>query len=91
MWLNPAMFKSICDVDVTNFPFDDQECSLKFGSWTSDKFKIDLVAKNIIALNRYYVNNGEWKLLNLSAKKERANIPMLSARVRRHNGTNKHP
>ena len=68
-WLNPAMFKSICDVDVTNFPFDDQECSLKFGSWTSDKFKIDLVAKNIIALNRYYVNNGEWKLLNLSAKR----------------------
>ena len=63
------MFKSICGVDVTNFPFDDQECLLKFGSWTSDKFKIDLVAKSIIALNRYYVNNGEWKLLNLSAKR----------------------
>ena len=69
MWLNPAMFKSICGVDVTNFPFDDQECSLTFGSWTSDKFKIELVAKNIIARNRYYVNNGEWKLLNLSAKR----------------------
>ena len=68
-WLNPAMFKSICGVDVTNFPFDDQECLLKFGSWAFDKSKIDLAVKNDSTLNRYYIINGEWKLLNLSVKR----------------------
>ncbi|XP_022787608.1 neuronal acetylcholine receptor subunit alpha-10-like [Stylophora pistillata] len=68
-WLNPAMFKSICSVDVTNFPFDDQECQLKFGSWAFDKSKIDLAVKNGSTLNTYYIKNGEWKMLNLSAKR----------------------
>ncbi|KAL9981976.1 hypothetical protein ACROYT_G010752 [Oculina patagonica] len=69
MWLNPALFKSICSVDITNFPFDDQECLLKFGSWTADKFKIDLAAKNDSVFNSHYVKNGEWKLLNLSTQR----------------------
>ena len=68
-WLNPAMFKSICSVDVTNFPFDDQECLLKFGSWAFDKSKIDLAVRNGSTLNSYYIKNGEWQLLNLSVKR----------------------
>ena len=67
--MNPALFKSICSVDVTNFPFDDQECLLKFGSWSFDISKIDLAVKNDSILNKYYITNGEWKLLNISAKR----------------------
>ena len=29
-----GIFKSSCQIDITWFPFDDQECELKFGSWT---------------------------------------------------------
>ena len=68
-WLNPAMFKSICSVDVTNFPFDDQECRLKFGSWAFDRAKIDLAVKNGSTLNSYYIKNGEWKMLKLTANR----------------------
>lgn len=68
-WLNPAMFKSICGVDITNFPFDDQECLLKFGSWSFDMSKIDLTVRNDTILNKYYIRNGEWKLLNISVKR----------------------
>lgn len=68
-WLNPAMFKSICNVDITNFPFDDQECLMKFGSWSFDKSKIDLAMKNDSVLNSYYIQNGEWKLLNIFVKR----------------------
>ena len=68
-WLSPALFKSICNVDVTNFPFDDQECVLKFGSWAFDTTKIDLAIKSDHSLNRYYIKNGEWKMLNISVKR----------------------
>ncbi|XP_029213207.2 neuronal acetylcholine receptor subunit alpha-10-like isoform X4 [Acropora millepora] len=68
-WLSPAMFKSICNVDITNFPFDDQECVLKFGSWAFDITKIDLAIKSNHSLNKYYIKNGEWKMLNISLKR----------------------
>ena len=42
-WVPPAIFKSSCPMDITYFPFDYQNCSLKFGSWTHDKAKIDLL------------------------------------------------
>lgn len=33
-WRPPASFKSNCDIDVRYFPFDNQTCTLEFGSWT---------------------------------------------------------
>nr|ABS95448.1 nicotinic acetylcholine receptor alpha subunit [Ascaris suum] len=33
-WEPPAIFKSMCQIDVRWFPFDEQKCHLKFGSWT---------------------------------------------------------
>ncbi|XP_031556612.1 neuronal acetylcholine receptor subunit beta-3-like [Actinia tenebrosa] len=66
VWLNPAIFKSICMVDVTFFPFDDQTCELKFGSWSFDISKIDLHPKDRHALNKNYIKNGEWELNSIT-------------------------
>ena len=41
-WVPPYLLTAACTLDTTWFPFDEQECTLKFGSWTYNGFKLDL-------------------------------------------------
>jgi hypothetical protein len=41
-YIPPGIFKSTCLIDITWFPFDDQNCEMKFGSWTYNGFKVNL-------------------------------------------------
>lgn len=40
VWKPPAIYKSFCEIDLEYFPFDQQTCWLKFGSWTYDGYKV---------------------------------------------------
>jgi len=35
-----VIFRSSCAIDVKYFPFDEQNCSMKFASWTYDGFQV---------------------------------------------------
>lgn len=48
LWTPPAIFKSSCEIDVRYFPFDQQTCFLKFGSWSYDGDQVRLQAKFLI-------------------------------------------
>ncbi|XP_035165674.1 neuronal acetylcholine receptor subunit alpha-6 isoform X2 [Oxyura jamaicensis] len=68
-WTPPAIFKSSCPMDITFFPFDHQNCSLKFGSWTYDKAKIDLlIIGSKVDMNDFW-ENSEWEIIDASGYK----------------------
>nr|AAB51667.1 acetylcholine receptor alpha subunit precursor [Haemonchus contortus] len=48
-WEPPAIFKSMCQIDVRWFPFDEQQCHLKFGSWTNSEnlLNLELLENNV--------------------------------------------
>lgn len=64
-WLIPIVFESSCRIHVENFPFDKQSCKLKFGSWSSSKEEIDIIAIELPLVTQNYVNSSEWILLGV--------------------------
>ncbi|XP_050439466.1 acetylcholine receptor subunit alpha-L1-like [Adelges cooleyi] len=78
LWTPPAIFKSSCEIDVRYFPFDQQTCFMKFGSWTYDGNQIDLQhmsqtpdsAKVNLGIDlRAYYPSVEWDILAVPAER----------------------
>ncbi|XP_078533653.1 neuronal acetylcholine receptor subunit alpha-6 [Lissotriton helveticus] len=68
-WTPPAIFRSSCPMDITFFPFDHQNCSLKFGSWSYDKAKIELaIITSKVDMKDFWENN-EWEVVDASGYK----------------------
>ncbi|XP_060804479.1 acetylcholine receptor subunit alpha-like 2 isoform X2 [Amyelois transitella] len=83
LWTPPAIFKSSCEIDVRYFPFDQQTCFLKFGSWSYDGDQIDLKHINQkkgdmvdvgIDLREYYPSV-EWDILGVPAERHERYYP----------------
>ncbi|GFO05211.1 neuronal acetylcholine receptor subunit alpha-10 [Plakobranchus ocellatus] len=68
-WPPPAKFRSSCKIDITYFPFDDQTCELKFGSWTYDGFQVDITNRSDSVDLNNYVFSGEWELIDVRIKR----------------------
>ena len=62
----PAIFKSSCSIDVTYFPFDAQNCTMKFGSWTEDLSRLNLQIVGNQSNKAAYWESGEWEILGNS-------------------------
>ncbi|XP_002732466.1 neuronal acetylcholine receptor subunit alpha-9-I-like, partial [Saccoglossus kowalevskii] len=62
--LQPFTLEASCDIDVSYFPFDKQQCSLKFASWSYDSKFLDIEPDPMSNTDRF-VMNGEWDLVHM--------------------------
>ncbi|XP_061185601.1 neuronal acetylcholine receptor subunit alpha-10-like [Saccostrea echinata] len=64
-WLSMVIFKSSCSINVRYFPFDEQNCSMTFASWTYDGYQVNLVLNTHEGDISNYKSNSEWHLHKL--------------------------
>ncbi|ESN90492.1 hypothetical protein HELRODRAFT_108613 [Helobdella robusta] len=69
LWVPPGMFASTCKIDISWFPFDDQRCKMKFGSWTYDSSGINLILQNDTGDVSNFIPSGEWDLIGMPASR----------------------
>ncbi|KAK2829120.1 hypothetical protein Q7C36_017110 [Tachysurus vachellii] len=68
-WDAPAITKSSCVVDVSYFPFDNQQCNLTFGSWTYNGNQVDITMAMTSGDLSDLVENVEWECDGMPATK----------------------
>ena len=65
-----ASLQSSCTIDVTYFPFDQQTCIMKFGSWTFTGDQVSLILynnKDYVDLSDYW-KSGTWDIIEVSLR-----------------------
>ncbi|ELU04270.1 hypothetical protein CAPTEDRAFT_194559 [Capitella teleta] len=70
MWLAPAVIESSCQLDVTYFPWDRQECNLQWGSWIMSGNRLDLFNRSATGDMNDFISNGEWELIDIPARRQ---------------------
>ncbi|XP_067842903.1 acetylcholine receptor subunit alpha [Heptranchias perlo] len=60
IWTPPAIYKSYCEIIVTHFPFDEQNCSMKLGTWTYDGTKVGIFQESDHPDLSVFMESGEW-------------------------------
>ncbi|KAL9871615.1 acetylcholine receptor subunit beta-like 2 [Glossina fuscipes] len=83
-WEPPAIYKSSCEMNVEYFPYDEQICFMKFGSWTYNGAQVDLKhldqvpGSNLVQvgidLSEFYLSV-EWDILEVPATKNEEYYP----------------
>jgi nicotinic acetylcholine receptor, invertebrate len=75
MWIRPIRYQFSCKLDLHNFPYDTQSCSMLFGSWKFSKQYFDMKPfsevddyLNISVSDDFYHN--EWEITEVSCKHE---------------------
>ncbi|XP_022779102.1 neuronal acetylcholine receptor subunit alpha-10-like [Stylophora pistillata] len=64
----PTIYKSSCKLEVKNFPFDDQVCTLKLGSWSYNIYEMNLFNVGDGDTSSF-IANGEWILQSMPSKR----------------------
>lgn len=76
LWVPPTQFESYCELDLTYWPYDTQQCAMRMGSWTQHGEQIDLGLFNTtIDLTAILIKSNEWQITNTSVAREVTTYP----------------
>ncbi|XGW23390.1 hypothetical protein V3C99_005545 [Haemonchus contortus] len=87
-WEPPVVYHSFCTMNVEWYPYDIQQCELKFGSWTYSGTQLDLM--HLLSDDVKYVvrkNESEWDVergVDVSTYQESVEWDLLSILGTRH-------
>lgn len=68
LWSRPLDVVSNCEVDMTQYPFDEQRCYIVIGSWASSRRQMLLVPQPFFA--EYTVHTSEFRVRNITVIKK---------------------
>ncbi|KHN83906.1 Acetylcholine receptor subunit alpha-type unc-63 [Toxocara canis] len=87
-WEPPVVYNSVCKMNIEWFPYDEQHCDMKFGSWTFGGTELDLHHLESDDVERVVVaNDTEWRVemgVDLSEYQESVEWDLMSAEGTRH-------
>lgn len=67
-WNPPGIYKVSCKSDITYYPFDTQDCTIKLISWAYTTGEVILrIDQNKAVDISDYTENGEWELISTLA------------------------
>lgn len=69
-FLFPGVFKTMCAIDITYYPFDEQMCKLQFGAWSYHTHKMNLYNSSTTVNQDTYNKNGEWEIDHTKVTRE---------------------
>uniref|UniRef100_A0A4W5QPC3 5-hydroxytryptamine receptor 3A n=1 Tax=Hucho hucho TaxID=62062 RepID=A0A4W5QPC3_9TELE len=79
----PIQVVTACTLNIYNFPFDVQNCSLTFQSWLHTLNDIDLKlmrsAEELKVDKSVFMNQGEWELLHVLSKYKRFSLDNIDS------------
>ncbi|XP_026578993.1 acetylcholine receptor subunit beta [Pseudonaja textilis] len=77
-WQPPGLYRSSCRIQVTYFPFDWQNCTMVFRSYTYDASQVTLLhpinekgeeVKEILIYENTFIDNGQWEFQHKPSQK----------------------
>ena len=77
-WKPPAIYHSSCEMDVEYFPFDEQTCVMKFGSWTYDGFQVGIPVYGIVTITNIEQN---YRLVEVTKRGELSTVHSIRYNV----------
>jgi len=81
MWSNPGVFKFSCGLELSYFPFDIQNCKMKFSSWIYNNNLLllkpyDDVSKQIDIVDTF--SHSEWDIVSVTLENYNEERPCCS-------------
>lgn len=72
--IEPCSYTAHCKADYTRWPFDQQSCTMTFGSWMDSGEELNYNAEKTTVTAAAAVDHGEWKLITSTVENKSSNL-----------------